>query len=164
MPQSLFNVTGFDDLNRKLKQLPDKVKRTEVVKIQRRLAKPLLKAYKNNVPVGKRNGARKTSGQNQEYKPGNLKRSIKIKTVPGRKVGGNPYVAILPTTGGRNNGYYRFMVVPIGFRGSGRGSRKRRNTVVRDARNRAFKRVSTSAASKYERQTALYIQKTINRL
>ena len=44
MANQLFEIDGFEALNKKLKQLPDNVKRTEVLKIQRRLAKPILSA------------------------------------------------------------------------------------------------------------------------
>jgi hypothetical protein len=156
----LTKVEGFEDLNRKLKQLPDKVKRQEVLKIQKRLAAPIIKAYSQALPVGKKdkikNGTR--------YPAGSLSKSVKAETVPARKVGGNPSIAIRPGKKGKHNAYYKFMVVRKGFKGSGAGSRKGANNVVDQARDRALATTGAQATKQAEDKTALYIQKQINKL
>ena len=110
MANQLFEIDGFEALNKKLKQLPDNVKRTEVLKIQRRLAKPILSAYRANLPVGsrkrkritktrysKRTGALLSRSDSFEYTPGNLRRATKIVTVP-KSVTPNPSIVVRPTS------------------------------------------------------------------
>lgn len=164
-------VEGFEELNKKLKQLDDKVKRTEVLKIQRRLAKPIVDKYSAILPKGKRSHSR-TTGKGTDskkaitYTPGNLSRSVKAETVPKSKSGGNPAIAIRPAKKGSNDGYYRFFVVPPGTKlgSTKRGSRKGKNTVVDDARDEAWKTTSSQAIKEAEDKTAKYIQKQIDRL
>jgi hypothetical protein len=143
-------VEGFDQLNEKLKRLDDKVKRSEIIKIQRRVAKPLEKAYAEALPK----------------KSGTLAKSVSTKAVPKSKTGGNPSIVIRPGKKGKNDGYYKFMVVKKGARlGSNRrGSRKGKNTVVEDARDVAIRNVGPQAQKEALDKTADYIQKQITRL
>lgn len=153
-------VDGFKELNKKLKQLPDKVKRTEVLKIFRRLARPIVRAYASKLPQGKRDKER----FGKTYPKGTLAKSVKAETVPARKSNGNPALAIRPAKKGRYDSFYKFMVVRKGFKGSGPGSRKGQNTVVEEARNQTANAVSSQAAQKAEDQTAKYIQQRIKKL
>lgn len=155
-----FEIEGFKELNAKLKRLPDKVKRTEVLKIQRRIAKPLEKAYAEALPVGKVD--KKRFGT--VYPKGTLSKSVKTATVPASKVGGNPSVVIRPGKKGKHDAFYKFMVVRKGFKGSGRGSRKGANTVVEAARDKALANVGARAQKEAVDKTAAYIQKQIEKL
>lgn len=143
-------IEGFERLNAKLKRLPDSVKRREVLKIMRRQAKPVQKAYAANLPVDE----------------GTLSRSVAIKTVSARRSGGNPAIQVMPGRRGRNDAYYQFMVIRKGDRpGSrARGSRKGLNTVVPDARNRTLSQIESGAVRGVERDVANYVQKQIDRL
>lgn len=143
-------VEGFDRLNLKLKKLTDRVKRTEVLKLMRRLARPVVVNYRLQLP--------KDSGT--------LQRSVAVKTVPSRKSGGNPAVAVLPGKRGRNDAYYKFMVVPKGTElGSRRrGSRKGKNNVVPDARDRTINAMESGLVQQASEKTAEYMQKQIDRL
>lgn len=143
-------VEGFDELNRKLKQLTDSVKRTEVLKLMRTLARPLVLAYRSKLPVDS----------------GKLRASVAVKTIPGRKTNGNPAIAVVPGKSGKNDAYYKFMVIPKGTKlnGSGRGSRKGVNVSVPLARNAALKSVEEATVSKSEVAAAKLVQKQIDRL
>lgn len=165
MANELFQIEGFDKLNEKLKKLPDRVKRSEILKIHRRLARPAITAYRNELPVGKKSHTRYTKGGGKTtYEPGNLAGSVKAVTVGARKTKGNPSIAVRPSKRGSRDGYYRFMVVPKGFKGSGRGSRSGANVVVPQARDRALRQVGGKTTRQAQAQTAKYIQKQIDRL
>lgn len=146
----LFEIDGFGELNRKLKRLDDKVTRREVLKIQRQLAKPIIKAYAGALP--KRSGT--------------LAKSVKAVTVPARKVGGNPSVVVRPGKKGKNDGYYKFMVIRKGAKPGSRerGSRKGMNTVTEEARDEAVSVAGTQARKEAVDKTAKYVQKQIDRL
>lgn len=158
----VFQVEGFEELNRKLKQLPDKVKRTEVLKIFRRLAKPIEQAYAAELPVGIKDKKRFGS----LYPKGTLSKSVKTETVSSRRAGGNPSIAIRPGKKGKYDSWYKFMVVKKGTKtGSiARGSRIGKNTVVEDAKNRAWNKTQGRTTQEATDKTAAYIQKQITRL
>lgn len=165
MANDLFNIEGFDELNKKLKLLPDSVKRTEVLKIQRRLAKPIAEAYSRKLPIGNKSHTRYTKGGGKTtYERGNLARSVRVKTVGKAAAKGNPSIQILPDKTSKGDGYYRFMVVKRGFKGSGRGSRKGANTVVEEARNATLAQTQAMTTKEAEQKTAAYIQKQIDKL
>lgn len=155
-------VKGFEQLNNKLKQLDDKVKRREVLKIQRRLAKPIIQQYSQELPKGKKD--KKRFGTT--YVKETLSKSVKAVTVPSSKTGGNPSIVIRPAKKGKYDPWYRFMVVKKGTKtgGIGEGSRQGKNTVVDKARNKAFNNTKDSAIRDNEKKVAEYIQKQINRL
>lgn len=143
-------VEGFEEVNRKLKRLDDSVKRKEVLKIQRRLAKPVQRKYAANLP--------KDSGD--------LAGSVNIKTVSARRSGGNPSITVRPGKRGRFDGYYKFMVIRKGARpGSrARGSRKGINTVTETARDSTLAQLGAGLVTEAADKTAKYIQKQIDRL
>jgi hypothetical protein len=155
-------VEGFTELNRKLKQLDDKITRREVLKIQRKMAKPFVPAYSDELPLSNR----VIKNPESTYKAGKLKESVSVETVPAQKVGGNPQVVVRPSTKGKKEGYYRQMVVDKGIKiGSNkRGSRKMINTVVDKARDRVASQRNSSTTAKYEKQMQKFIQKQINKL
>ena len=165
MANDFLKVEGIEELTKKLKTLDDNVKRTEVLKIQRRLAKPIADVYSGKLPQSNKPHSRYTKGGGKTtYDPGNLARSVRVKTVGKNAAKGNPSVQVLPDKKGNADGYYRFMVVKKGFKGSGRGSRKGANTVVRDARNATLAATQGMTTKEAEQKTAAYIQKQINRL
>jgi len=142
-----FEIEGFKELNEKIKRLPDRVKRKEILAIQRRLAKPIQAAYAGNLPK----------------KGGTLAKSVAIKSVSARRSGGNPAIEIVPGKRGKNVAFYKFMVVPKGTRLE-RGSRKGLNTVTPAARDRTLAKAGGIAARAAELKVAKYIQKKINTL
>lgn len=146
----VFQVEGFEELNAKLKQLPDRVKRKEVLAIQRRLAEPIRKAYAANLPESS----------------GTLGRSVAVKSVSIRKSGGNPAIQVVPGKRGKNDGYYKFMVIRKGDSpgSTDRGSRKGMNTVVTASRNRTLAQVGDNVAKDAEGTVAKYVQKKIDSL
>lgn len=160
----IFEIQGFDELNKKLKQLPDRVKRQEVLKIFRRLAKPVIESYRRNLPKGEKPHTRYTRGGKTTYPPGNLAASVNAQAVALKYSDGNPSIAIRPAKRGKADGYYRFMVVRKGFKGSGRGSRKGANDVVPKARNITLAQTGAKSTAEAREKTAAYIQKQIDKL
>lgn len=160
--QDLTKIEGFKELNAKLKKLPDKVKRTEVIKLQKRAAEPIIKAYSQALPVGskdkKRNGT--------TYQKGTLSKSVKAETVPARKVGGNPSIVVRPAKKGKIDPWYRFMVVRKNTKigSTAKGSREGINTVVDEARNKALAIVGAKVEKQAADNLAIHIQKQINKL
>lgn len=155
-------VEGFEELNRKLKKLDDRVTRREILKIQRRLAKPIIEKYKKELPVGTRDKERFGS----VYPAGTLGKSVKADTVPARKSDGNPAIAVRPSKKGKWDSWYKFMVIPKGTKtgSTGRGSRKGINTVVEAARDRVLNMLGPQTQKEALDKTADYIQKQIKRL
>jgi hypothetical protein len=162
MAKDFTEIKGFEELNAKLKKLPDTLKRKEVLGLQKEIAKPLIDAYKNALPLGKKDKIKNGTS----YPKGTLKESVSAVTVPASKVGGNPSVVIRPGKRGKHNAYYKFMVVADGAKigSSKRGSRKGRNTVVDEARDKALQSTGAMAQKDAIDKTALYIQKKINKL
>lgn len=150
MNRDLINIQGFEEFQRKLKRLPDKLKRNEVLKIQRRMAKPLVRAYQSELP--------KDSG--------NLAGSVRAKTVSASKVGGNPSIQVLPDKKRGYDGYYKFMVVRKNtvLGSKNRGSRLGKNTVTAKARDRAIRSSAGFVSKDYEAKMVKYLQGRINKL
>ena len=155
-------IIGFEELARKIKQLPDKVTRSEVVKIQRRIAKPVVDAYRSALPESGISKRRFST----TYESGNLRKSVRAITVPGSKVDGNPMIVVRPSRKGKYSGYYKFMAVRKGTKvGSTKtGSRKGKPLLTEDARNEAYKTRAKALEPKYVEQVNRYIDKTIQRL
>ena len=155
------DVRGINELVRKIKRLDDKTTRREVLKVQRRSAKPIVQAYRQELPKGTRD--KKRFGTT--YPAGTLKRSVKAETVPASKVGGNPQVVVRPSTKGKVKGWYRFMVVEKGTKvgSANRGSRTGLNTVV----TKAKEKVESShqlVSRDYQKKMAKRLQRQIDRL
>lgn len=74
-----FEIEGFDDVINAIKQLPDKIKHREVIKILKRQAKPTQRVMIAQAPRIKDGRTMKYHRKKSiEYRPGNLKRSIKM--------------------------------------------------------------------------------------
>lgn len=143
-------IEGFDVLNKKLKRLEDSVKRREVLSLQKKLAAPVRKRYGENMPVAS----------------GTLSKSVSVRTIPSRKSGGNPAIAVVPGKRGKNNAYYKFMVIAKGSSPGSRkrGSRRALNTVVTLARNRTLSQMENGLVASSEKEVQKYLQKKIDRL
>ena len=149
-------VEGFQELNEKLKQLGDSVKRREILSLQRRLAEPVRKRYAANLPEDS----------------GTLAGSVATKTVPARRSGGNPTIVVRPGRRGRNDGYYKFMVIRKGTKlgpmkpgkKKNKGIRKGFNTVVPDAQDRTLAQMGPGLVREAEEKTAALVQRKIDRL
>tara|TARA_R110000868_G_scaffold108761_4_gene296613 strand:- start:4113 stop:4610 length:498 start_codon:yes stop_codon:yes gene_type:complete len=112
---SSFAIEGMDELIRKIKALPDRTKRLEVLKILRRQMNPIKKAVRDNTPIATRSSSRSVKsvgGQPKRYKyePENLKKSIGIFTGKSRLM---PAVYVGPAMGAKRkyDGYYGFFVI-----------------------------------------------------
>lgn len=143
-------VEGFEELNAKLKKLKDSVKRKEVLGLQRQMAKPVQKAYAARLPIDS----------------GTLSKSVAIRTIASRKTGGNPGINVVPGKRGKNDGYYKFMVIRKGANpGSNkRGSRKGINTVTEDARNETLNAMENGLIEQSKDKLSKYVQKKIAKL
>ena len=169
MANKQINVVGLEELKRKILKLDDKMTRIQVLKVQRRSAKPIIARFREELPKGSVEHTRTTKGEgatSTTYKPGNLRRSVKAETVPAKKVGGNPQVVVRPSVKGKADGYYRFMVVQQGTKlgSTSRGSRIGSNTVVEKARNRTAKSMNSLATRDYEKKMAKQLQRQIDKL
>ena len=155
-------VKGMPELIAKIKRLDDKLTRREVLKVQRRSAKPIVTAFKNELPVGNRSKTRFGT----TYPAGTLRDSVAAETVPSSKVGGNPQIVVRPSTKGKRDGWYRFMVVRKGTKtgNTKRGSRTGKNTVVSNARNKVAAMRNALVTRDYEKKMTRLVQNQINRL
>lgn len=155
-------VKGFDELVKKIHKLDDRMTRREVLKIQRKMATPMVTAFRNELPESGR--SKKRFGT--VYPSGTLKKSVAKETVPASKVGGNPQIVVRPSTKGKKGGYYRFMVVRKGtvLGSNKRGSRKGKNTVVQQARDKVYAMLGTPLTDRYQKNVTKYVQKQIDRL
>jgi len=147
---SPFKIDGFDELNKNLKKLDDNVKRKEVLGILRAQSKPFALAYSAALP----------------YRSGTLSKSVAVRALSKRRSGGNPVVGIRPGKRGKNDGYYKFMVIEKGsLPGStARGSRKGINTVVEKARDRALRAGETAAILGNQKAVTKLVQRKIDKL
>lgn len=107
MAKALFEIEGFDKLQVKIKQLPDRVKRKEVLKILGQVANPTVKAARSQAPRSNKPHLQSGRRTRKIIQPGNLKKSIgKIRGKRGTaKVNAVLYVG--PRSKGRkNDGFY----------------------------------------------------------
>lgn len=157
MSNALFEIEGFPQLQAKIKQLPDKIKKREMLKILRAVAKPTVQAAKAEAPVGEREHKRyskRDGGVIATYQPGNLKKSIGNITGKRGMARVNAVIYVGPRSKGRkNDGYYGGMV-------HGGTKFQKANKFMDRAFNRTQGQVTEDAAAK----TAAYIQKQINKL
>jgi len=135
--KSLFEIEGFAEFQRKIEQLPDKMKRNELNKVLRRVAKPTVAAAKRHVPV----------------KEGRLQRSIGTITGKSRTY---PNILVGPRAKGKHGGFHGALVE---F-GHGGPSPAPAHPYMRPAIDETRGQVSSDAADKI----AKYLQKTIDRL
>jgi hypothetical protein len=111
MANVTFDIKGFEEVAKKLKQWPDKLKRRRINSIMRQAAKPMLEGVKRAAPIEKH--SRTITRKGESYDPGNLAESIKIITGKKGKSKVNPTIYIGPALGLRSDydGYYGFFVV-----------------------------------------------------
>jgi len=159
-------ITGFDELQKQIKRLPDKIKRREILKILRRSARSTIQASRQEAPQSNRKG--------KSTPVGNLKKSIKAATMRRSSV---PMIVVGPRSSGKYDGWYgRLFVIPGhniyrgGFRRSRKGNRKfndaNRAGVVppNPFMERGFARTGGRVAKTAVKSTERYIQKQIDRL
>ena len=152
--KSLVEVEGFDVLYKKIKALPDKVKRREVLKILGQAANPTVKAARAQAPKSKVAHVQSGSRAYKVIQPGNLKKSIgKIRGKRGlAKVNAVLYVG--PRSKGRkNDGWYGMMV-------HGGTVKQGANPFMR----RAFDQTKGLVSKEAETKIAKYIDKQISKL
>ena len=158
MNKSIYEIEGFDELQRKIKSLPDKVKKKEVNKILRKAAKSTVDAARAFAP-------KRTQ---------NLSKSIKVATMTRAKV---PMVVVGPRSKGKYDGWYgRQFVIPghniykAGFSRNRKGNKKYNdaNAAGKVAANpfmeKAFNATGGLVSQKAVASTEKYIQKQIDRL
>lgn len=153
MSKSIFEIKGFAELQKKIKRLPDKVKRKEIVKILKVSAKSTVTAARAEAPISKK--AHTLRGK--VYNPGNLKKSIRTKVMRRSRV---PMIIVGPTsTGNKYDGFYGRQFVISGHR-TRSGNRVEPNPFMQRGHDRTAGKVSKEMQVKTER----YMQKQINRL
>ena len=114
MSKTVFEITGFKELNRKIKQLPYKLKKREMLKVLRIVAKPTVAAARSQAPVGvkaHKRYSKKDGAVLGRYLPGNLKKSIG--NITGKRgLGRNNAVIYVGarSKGKKYDGYYAGMV------------------------------------------------------
>lgn len=108
------HIEGMDRLQAKIKQLPEKVKKRETLRLLRIVAKPTVAAARAQAPVGKRphkRYSRRTGAVLGEYQPGNLRKSIGNITGKRGSAKINAVLYVGPRSKGRKyDGYYGAMV------------------------------------------------------
>ena len=102
-----FQIEGIEAVSNEIKSLSsDKMKRREILKVLRRQAKPLVNAMRQNAPESDN----VIIVRNDVYYPGNLKKSIAIKTSPSKKY---PSVLVGPRYGRgakKYDGFYAWWI------------------------------------------------------
>lgn len=157
MSRTLYEIEGFRALQGKIKVLPDKVKKREMLKILRQVSKPTVAAARATAPIGKKvhkRYSRKNGAVLGVYSPGNLKKSIG--NITGRKGSArkNAVIYVGPRSKGRKyDGYYGAMV-------HGGTKSQSKNPYM----DRAFSKTKGLVTRDAEVKVAAAIQKQINKL
>lgn len=152
--KALFEIEGFDKLQKQIKRLDDRVKRSEVLKILGQVANPTVKAARSQAPIS---SAPHVQGGKRTYKviqPGNLKKSIgKIRGKRGSaKVNAILYVG--PRAKGRkNDGWYGMFV---------HGGTKLQS--ANPFMDRAYNQTKGQVTADAEKRVKKYIDKQVIRL
>ncbi|QLE02885.1 HK97 gp10 family phage protein [Galbibacter sp. BG1] len=171
MSRSIFEIKGFKELEQKIKKLPDKAKKREMVKILRKSAQTTVKAARQEAPQSSRphylRGGKK-------IQPGNLKKSIGVQVARKAK---NPMIVVRPKSSGKYDGFYgRAFVIfghnvyRAGFKRSRKGNRSRNSLGAKAVikanpfMNRAYQRTEGKVSQESLKSTEKYIQKLIDRL
>ena len=157
MSKSVFEIEGFGKLQAKIKQLPDKVKKREMLKVLRKVTKPTIDAARQQAPVGDKvhkRYSRRDGSVLGTYNPGNLKKSIG--NITGRRgfAKTNAVIYVGPRSKGRKyDGYYGAMV-------HGGTKFQKANKYMDRAYNQTKGKVTKDA----EEKVAKAIQKQIDKL
>lgn len=154
MAKQLIEIEGFAELHQKIKQLPDKVKRREVLKILGQVANSTVKAARGEAPKSDRPHVQAGKRTYKIINPGNLKKSIGKITGKRGSAKINAVLYVGPRSKGRvNDGWYG------GFVHGG--------TVKQDPNpfmERAYEQTKGLVTADAEKKVAAYVQKQINRL
>jgi len=159
MSKQIVEIEGFKELQAKIKQLPDKLKKREMLKIMRAGARPTIIAARNAAPVGDKphsRYSRRTGEVLATYQPGNLKKSINH--ITGRRGLGreNAVLYVGPRSKGKKyDGYYGHFV--------------HEGTANRDAApnpfmEKAYRSTRGQVTSDLQRRVAKALQRQINKL
>lgn len=156
--KSITTIEGFDELQRKLKSFPDKIKRKEVVKILRRASRDTVKVARALAPKDSGDGAKS------------------IRFVPLRK-SKNPAGVVGPRSRGKYDGFHlRLFVIPghniyrTGFKRNRSGNRGRnargakRQVKPRPFMEQAHKITEGKVTAKSVAGTEKYLAKQISKL
>jgi len=112
MGKELIEITGFKELQHKLRQLPDKVKKKHLIPVLKKAAHPYVQTGQKSDIVPKSARKHTVSGKRTKktIEPGNLRKSIG--TIVGRKGQAkvNPTVYVGPRAKGRHDGWYGHFV------------------------------------------------------
>lgn len=107
MNNIITEVKGFDVLQRKIKKLPEKAKKREVIKILRRSARPTIQAARDEAP---KSAQPHTLRGGKVIQPGNLRKSIRVAVLRKSRV---PMIVVGPRSSGKYDGFYgRQFVIP----------------------------------------------------
>lgn len=154
MSKSLVEISGFKELETKLKKLGnDKDKRKAVLRILGQVANPTVKVAKQLAPVSKKAHVQKRKNQafGTYISPGTGKKSIGKKTMRRAK---NPTLYVSPRSTRRADGWYlRQFVIP--------GTKKQKSQPFID---QAYKQTKGGVTKDAEQKMEKYIQKQINKL
>lgn len=154
MTKSLFEIKGFEELQRNLKRLgDDKTKRREVTKILGQIANPTVKIAKSEAPMSKKPHVQKRRNQmfGTVISPGTGKRSIGKKIMRKSR---NPMVIVSPKSNKRADGWYLRQFV---IRGT-------KNIKANPFMDRAYSQTKGGITRDSEQRMAKYIQKQVNKL
>jgi len=145
--KELVEITGFAELKRKISQLPDRVKRREMLKILGQVANPTVKAVRSFTPVGKRKHTRDNA------EPGNLRKSIGKRTGRKGRERKDAVIYVGPKLKGRYKGWYGHFIAGGTV-----------NIQANDFSAKGFNQTKGRVTADAEARTVKYIQKQINRL
>jgi HK97 gp10 family phage protein len=169
--KSIVEVTGFPELERKIKALSnDKDKKREVIGILKQVANSTVKAAKQTAPISKK----KHTARDRVIQPGNLKKSIG--TIVGRKgrAKDNPTVYVGPRAKGKHDGWYGHFV-EYGINVYNKGFRRKRKAGANDGAairktkanpfmKNAYNQTKGAVTQDAENKVARYIQRRIEKL
>lgn len=171
MNKALVEITGFTELQNKIKQLSNpKDKKRELLVILRNSAKGTVNAARGYAPVSKK----AHTARGKRIQPGNLKRSIGV--ITGRKGAAkeNPTIYVGPRAKGSFDGWYGHFVEEgvnvyrVGFkRKHKRGANDKaavRRTKGQYYMKRAYQSTGGRVTQEMEQKTAKFIQKRIDKL
>lgn len=169
MSMSSFNVqvTGFEELKRKIIQLgDDKDKKRETIAILREIARSTLVVAKRKAPISKK----KHIARRKLISPGNLKKSLGIIISKAK----NPTVLVGARAKGGSDGWYAHFVhdgVNIYRKGYKRKRKKGANTAAALSRTSsnpflrdAYEQTQGKVTAESEQKFTQFIQKRIDRL
>lgn len=150
----MVEIEGFATLQSKLKQLPDKVKKREMLKILGQIANATVSAAKATAPQSKKAHIISGKRTRKVVQPGNLKKSIG--KITGKRGLGkqNAVLYVGPRSKGKkNDGWYGMFVE--------KGTIKQQSNAFM---SRAYAQTKGGVTADAEVKVTKYIQKQIERL